>query len=61
MKKFLEGIAKNKRITFCILAILVTIANQFGFAEYTLDPNLAVVVVAGVTLVLSLIRKYLGV
>jgi len=40
---------------------LVVIANQFGFADYALDENVAIVVVAGVTLVLSLLRKYLDV
>lgn len=58
MKNIFVFIKDNKRIAFCGLAILVTIANMFGFANYQLDSNVAVVVVAGVTLILSLVRKY---
>jgi len=61
MKGLVDAIKSNKRIAFCALAILVVIANQFGFADYALDENVAIVVVAGVTLVLSLLRKYLDV
>lgn len=57
MIKILTWIKDNKRIFFCILAILTVVANQFGFVEYQLDENIAIVVMAVVTLVLSVIRK----
>jgi len=58
VQAILTWIKDNKRIFFNTLAILVVVANMFGFAEFTLDPNIAIVVVSGVTLLLSLLRKY---
>lgn len=61
MKDLLGSVKDNKRITFCILAVLVAVANHFGFADYVLDENLAVIIAAGVPLILSLLRKYFDV
>ena len=58
MKGILVWIKDNKRIFFNAIAIVVVVANLFGFGDFQLDPNIAIVVVAGVTLVLSLLRKY---
>ena len=58
MKDLLGAIKANKRITFCALAIAVAVANHFGYADYVLDTNIAVIIAAGVPLILSLLRKY---
>jgi len=61
VNKFFGFIKDNKRIAFCALAVLVAVANHFGFADYTLDTNIAVIIAAGVPLILSLLRKYLDI
>lgn len=58
MQKVIDAIKNNKRITFAVLAVLVVIANQFGFVDYQLDENVVIVAMAVVNLVLSVLRKY---
>jgi len=58
VKDLLQAIKDNKRIYFCALAIVVAVANHFGFADFVLDENIAIIIAAGVPLILSLLRTY---
>lgn len=60
MKDLLTS-TKHKRIIFLVLAIAVAVADHFGFADYTLETNIAVIITAGVPLILSMLRKYFDV
>jgi len=57
MKGLLDGIKNNKRMFFSILAILVAVANMFGFRDFEVDANLVTVALALVTLILTFIRN----
>jgi len=39
-----EWFRRNKETLFMLLAILVTIANYFGFGEYQLDPDVVLLI-----------------
>jgi hypothetical protein len=43
---------KSKTLWFNVLAVLVFVASQFGFADFSPDPNVLAIVAAVVNLVL---------
>ena len=54
METVTKAFYKSKVFWFNILAVVVVIASQFGFSEFTLDAEVAAGVVAIINLVLRL-------
>jgi hypothetical protein len=52
-----KPIFQSKTIIFNVLAIVVIVANQFGFSEFEIDPNVAATIVAVVNFILRFVTK----
>jgi hypothetical protein len=52
-----KPIYQSKTLIFNVLAVAVMVANQFGFSEFELEPEIAAMVVAVINFVLRFVTK----
>ena len=55
--KPMKPVYKSKTLIFNILAVVVLIANQFGFSDFQLDPETTATIVAVINFVLRFLTK----
>lgn len=52
-----KSILKSKTFYFNVLAVIILVANSFGFSDFSLDPEVAAGIIAVVNLLLRLVTK----